>query len=77
MKPDKETQEKWLHDPNNWKWNFFYYNKEDKRICPPKRNPAMGVTVNFANKKSIAVFVFFLLVLIVLIKLLTKGFGQS
>lgn len=39
MKPDKETQDKWLHDPNNWKWDFFYYNKEDKRIFHPKKIP--------------------------------------
>jgi hypothetical protein len=24
-------------DPDNWKLGIFYYNKEDKRILPPKR----------------------------------------
>lgn len=40
-----------------WKWKIFYYNPEDKRIFPPKRNPWMGWTVNFANPISILVFV--------------------
>lgn len=70
MKPDKETQDKWLHDPNNWKWDFFYYNKEDKRIFPPKKNPAMGFTVNFANKKSILFFLLWITVSIAVIKLI-------
>ena len=48
-KPSKEQLDAWTKDPNNWKWGFFYYNKEDKRIMPPKKNPAMGWTINFAN----------------------------
>ena len=52
-KPDKETLEKWSSDTNNWKLGIFYYNKEDKRLLPPKRIPAMGWTVNFANPYSI------------------------
>jgi len=51
--PDKETSEKWHKDPNNWIWGLFYYNKEDKRIFPPKRIEWMGFTTNFANTKSI------------------------
>lgn len=35
--PDKETLEKWHKDPNNWKWGCLYYNKEDQRLLPPKR----------------------------------------
>jgi hypothetical protein len=37
-KPCKETLEKWHKDPNNWKLGIFYYNKEDKRILPPKES---------------------------------------
>lgn len=55
-KPSKETLEKWHKDPNNWKFGQFYFNKEDKRIFPPKRLPWMGWTVNFANPKSVIVF---------------------
>jgi uncharacterized membrane protein len=41
------------HDnPDNWKWGIFYFNKMDKRIFPPKRNPSLGWTVNFANPYS-------------------------
>ena len=72
MKPDKETLAKWLNDPNNWKWGLFYYNKEDKRIFPPKRMPAFGWTINFGNKKSIFAFVVLILLLITITRLLSK-----
>jgi uncharacterized membrane protein len=52
-KPTKETLENWHKDPNNWKWGWFYNNKEDKRIFLPKRNKYLGWTVNFANPISI------------------------
>ena len=55
-KPSKETLEKWHKDPNNWKFGQFYFNKEDKRIFPPKKLSWMGWTVNFANSKSVIVF---------------------
>lgn len=51
-------------DPDNWKWGLFYYNKEDKRLFPPKRNPYMGWTINFANPKSIGAFALLLLIII-------------
>ena len=44
-------------NPEHWKWGIFYYNKDDKRIFPPKRNPAFGWTVNFANPKSVFVLI--------------------
>lgn len=60
-KPSKETLEKWSKDPNNWVWGIFYYNPKDKRIFPPKRNPNMGWTVNFANPKSVLFLIAMLL----------------
>jgi uncharacterized membrane protein len=51
--PSQETLEKWSKDPDNWIWGIFYYNKEDKRILPPKKNASMGNTINFANRKSV------------------------
>jgi len=45
------------NDGANWIWGIFYYNKNDKRIFPPKRIPWMGWTVNFANWKSILALV--------------------
>lgn len=51
-KPDESGS-----DPSNWKWSVFYYNKNDKRIFPPKRNKYMGWTVNFANPVSVVALV--------------------
>lgn len=65
--PSKETLEKWNKDPNNWIWGIFYFNKEDKRIFPPKRIEWMGFTVNFANPKSILFFIGFMLFFILVI----------
>lgn len=50
-------------DPKYWKWGIFYFNKNDKRIFPPKRIKQMGWTVNFANPISI----FALVALVVII----------
>lgn len=52
-KPTKEILDNWHKDPNNWKFGWLYYNKDDKRIFPPKRNKYLGWTVNFANPISI------------------------
>ncbi len=46
-----------VKNPTNYKLGIFYYNKEDKRIFPPKRIAQMGWTINFANPISILVFV--------------------
>ncbi len=48
------------NDPSKWVWGIFYYNTEDKRLFPPKRVPAMGWTVNFANPYSVLVMVLIL-----------------
>jgi uncharacterized membrane protein len=52
-KPSEETLEQWHKDPNNWRLGIFYFNKQDKRIFPPKKIKAFGWTVNFANPLSI------------------------
>ncbi|MGZ3904957.1 MAG: DUF5808 domain-containing protein [Bacteroidia bacterium] len=54
------------NDPSKWKFGVFYFNKDDKRIFPPKRNPYLGWTINFANPYSILVvgLILFLIVLI-------------
>ena len=56
MEPSPETYNNWSKDPKNWKFGVFYFNKEDKRIFPPKRIDWMGFTLNFANPKSILAF---------------------
>lgn len=70
--PSPETQERWNKDPNNWIWGLFYYNKEDKRLLPPKRIPFMGWTVNFANRNSVLLFVFMMLLIILLVVIMSK-----
>jgi len=73
MKPTKETLEKWNQDPNNWKLGCLYFNPEDKRIFPPKRIPWMGWTINFANKKSILVFLAMMLFIFFIVYIIDKN----
>ena len=70
-KPSKETMEQWSNDHNNWKFfGLFYYNPQDKRIFPPKRFAWMGWTVNFANTKSVLVFLIMIIAIIILLQIL-------
>lgn len=57
IRPTKETLDLWHGDPSNWKWGMFYYNKDDKRLFPPKKIKQFGWTINFANPKSILLFI--------------------
>ena len=65
--PSKETLEKWHKDSKNWKMGLFYFNPEDKRLLPPKRIAWMGLTVNFANTKSVLLFSSLLILAIIVI----------
>jgi len=38
-----------IDNPENYKFNIFYYNPKDKRIIVPKQNRYRGWTVNFGN----------------------------
>jgi uncharacterized membrane protein len=69
-KPSKETLNEWHKDPSNWKWGILYFNKNDKRIFPPKRIKELGWTVNFANPISIFVLIAIILLFFVLSKYL-------
>lgn len=71
QKPDRETLNRWHSDPNNWKWGMFYFNKEDKRLFPPKRVPMMGWTINFANKWSILAMIALVITIIIFMKFVT------
>ena len=53
-------------DPKYWKNGIFYFNKNDKRIFPPKRNKYMGWTINFANPISI-ISLFAIIIFIVVV----------
>lgn len=68
-KPSKEQKEQWHKDSKNWKLGIFYFNKEDKRIFPPKRFKYFGWTVNFANPFSILVLLLIILLIVFLSKL--------
>jgi uncharacterized membrane protein len=56
-------------DTNNWKLGIFYYNTEDKRLFVPKRNPAFGLTLNFANPKSVLLLISLCILFVVIVKL--------
>ena len=57
VKSDKEQIEKWHKDSKNWKLGVFYFNKKDSRIFVDKPNPNFGITLNFANPKSLVVII--------------------
>ncbi|MCS3530377.1 DUF5808 domain-containing protein [Chryseobacterium sp. JUb7] len=44
----------------HWKLGLFYFNKEDKRLFPPKRF-GLGWTINFANPWSVSAFLLILI----------------
>jgi uncharacterized membrane protein len=64
-KPTKETQNNWNRDPNNWIWDFFYYNSLDKRLFPPKKIKQLGWTINFATPNSICTTIAIIAVLLI------------
>ena len=71
-KPTKEILNSWSKDPSNWKIGVFYYNKNDKRIFPPKRLAAFGWTVNFANPYSILIMLGIIVFIITVVYILQK-----
>jgi uncharacterized membrane protein len=73
MSKDNEMENLNNNDPSHWKWGLFYYNKNDKRIFPPKRIKQLGWTINFANPFSILTFIA-ILVLLWIVLLYTNGF---
>ncbi len=73
--PDKETLDKWSSDPANWKLGFIYYNKQDKRLFPPKREgDGWGLTINFGNPRSIY-FILFLIVFPIVLSIVLRRVG--
>jgi uncharacterized membrane protein len=68
MYSEEEQNNKWRNDPGNWFLGIFYFNKNDKRFLLPKKIPAFGFTVNFANPQAYL----FLAALMLLIGLLTR-----
>jgi uncharacterized membrane protein len=68
--PTKEILDNWHKDANNWKLGIFYFNKQDKRIFPPKRIKQFGWTVNFANPLSIFALLAITATLVILLRYL-------
>lgn len=68
-KPTEATLHNWHNNPDNWKLGFLYFNKEDKRIFPPKRNKYLGWTVNFANPLSILAIIVIIAIVVIVPKL--------
>jgi uncharacterized membrane protein len=70
-KLDEGMSEMWRNDPSNWIWGIFYFNKNDKRMFPPKRSK-LGWTVNFANPYSVAAFIAIIVAVVLLNELFKK-----
>lgn len=68
-KPTEATLNNWHNNPENWKLGFLYFNKEDKRIFPPKRNKYLGWTVNFANPISILAIIVIIAIVVIVPKM--------
>ncbi|MBA3664696.1 MAG: hypothetical protein H0W61_10875 [Bacteroidetes bacterium] len=64
----EQQQNEWHKDPANWIWGLFYYNKKDSRVFLLKKNPAFGITLNFARPESFLIIITFLAVIIILSK---------
>ncbi|MBX3165203.1 MAG: hypothetical protein KF900_12065 [Bacteroidetes bacterium] len=62
------------HDNSNWIWGLFYFNREDKRLFPPKRIPLLGWTINFANPYSVLAFAGLIFAVVSLVHFLTSIF---
>ncbi len=64
--PTRDELNKENSDPSYWIWGIFYFNKNDKRIFPPKRDKYAGWTVNFANPFSILAIIVLIILLAVI-----------
>jgi len=65
---NRELYDQWHNNPSNWRMGVFYYNKQDKRLFPPKRLMGMGWTVNFANPYSYLTLLGIIILFIVIVK---------
>lgn len=55
--PNADELQKLWEDPANWR-AFSYYCAKDPRVIVPKRNQALGWTVNTAHGKEAAIMMF-------------------
>ncbi len=68
-----EQNEFFHKDPGNWKWGIFYYNPQDERVFLPKKNAALGITVNYAKREA---WIFTLFILTLAVSMILIGFGK-
>ncbi|MES2679838.1 MAG: DUF5808 domain-containing protein [Bacteroidota bacterium] len=66
-------EDQWRKDPSKWIWGLFYFNRDDKRLFPPKKQPFMGWTVNFANPNSVIAFLAVVALILLLAFLVQKA----
>ncbi len=59
-------------DESHWKWGVFYYNKDGRRLFPPKRNKFLGWTVNFANPYSVLAMFLAIALLVFIVESIKK-----
>jgi uncharacterized membrane protein len=67
-KPSELLLKQWHEDPKNWKLGVFYYNKDDKRLFPPRRFIIFKWdrwTINYANAYSILAVVALIAILLI------------
>ena len=63
-KLNKEILDEMSKDLSNWK-GPVYFNRKDYRLMVPKRSPAFGWTINFANPYVYIIIIAFILIVIV------------
>ncbi|RYE24464.1 MAG: hypothetical protein EOP51_07310 [Sphingobacteriales bacterium] len=68
----EDTKEPEKENDNYYVLGLFYFNRNDKRLLPPKRRPWMGWTINFANPWSILLFIAIIATCILLDKFVFK-----
>jgi len=53
-----------VDNPENYKFQVFYYNPKDKRIIVPKQDKNRGWTLNFGNRFTYIILLVICLVII-------------
>jgi uncharacterized membrane protein len=73
MTEDNNSRQPADDDEKYWKWGIFYFNPNDDRLLPPKKDARMGYTINFANFYSVALVIVIIAVAISLIEYIARA----
>lgn len=49
QEPSEQEKNNSQNDPKYWIWGLFYYNPEDNRMFPPKKNQRNGMDHKFCK----------------------------